>query len=78
MNNASPPSNLDYLSLRKNLQLFLWNFLSPTALVTEGKETDVAELARKKKRKGVSVPRHRNVGRVGRAALRQPEVCVKC
>lgn len=80
MNNASPPSNLDYLSLGKNLRLFLWNFLSPTALVTEGKETDVAELARKKKKKkkGVSVPRHRNVGRVGRAALRQPEVGVKC
>lgn len=51
MNNASPPSNLDYLSLGKNLRLFLWNFLSPTALVREGKETDVAELARKKKKK---------------------------
>lgn len=76
MNNASLPSNLYYLCLGKNLRLFLWNFLSPTALVTEKKETDAAELARGKK--GVSVPHHRNVRRVGRAALRQPEVSVKC
>lgn len=71
MNNASLRSNLDYLHCGGGGEsLFVEIKKKIGQKNSEQSNRDVTELARG----GVAVARHGNVGKVGRVALRQPEV----